>query len=218
MTLEISPSLLSANFAQLGAELSALKQAGADRIHLDVMDGHYVPNLTFGPPVIAGLRSATHLPFEVHLMISPVARLLDAFIDAGADLILFHPDAEMHVHRTVAHIKSRGVKAGLVLNPGQSVGLITPMLPLIDQVLVMTVNPGFGGQKFLPFVLETVTQLRVIADQKSLSLDIEVDGGVNRDTAPACRHAGANILVSGTALFEGGSTCYADNIQALRGE
>jgi ribulose-phosphate 3-epimerase len=203
----ISPSILSADFAKLGEEVRAIDEAGADWIHIDVMDGHFVPNLTIGPGVVKALRPHTDKPFDVHLMISPVDNFLDAFAEAGADIITVHPEAGPHLHRTIQRIKGLGKKAGVSLNPATPAKLLDYVLEEVDLVLVMSVNPGFGGQKF-------------IANQvakKDLVVDIEVDGGIDAATAPQAVDAGATVLVAGTAAFRGGPSQYAANIAALRG-
>lgn len=213
----ISPSILSADFACLGSEIAALDAANADWIHIDVMDGHFVPNLTLGPPIIRALRKTTSKPFDVHLMISPVDPLLDAFIEAGADIVTIHPEAGPHTHRTLQQIKARGKKAGISLNPATPVHCLEPILDLIDLVLVMSVNPGFGGQSFLKSQLPKIAQIRSMIDRSGSSIHLEVDGGVNAQNAPEILAAGADILVAGTAVFTGGMSHYASNIARLRG-
>ncbi|HTK57418.1 MAG TPA: ribulose-phosphate 3-epimerase [Sphingomicrobium sp.] len=214
----ISPSILSADFAKLGEEVQAIDQAGADWIHIDVMDGHFVPNLTIGPGVVKALRPHTSKPFDVHLMISPVDNFLDAFAEAGADIITVHPEAGPHVHRTVQHIKSLGKKAGVSLNPATPAKMLDYLLEEIDLVLVMSVNPGFGGQKFIASQLRKIESIANQVAKKDLVVDIEVDGGIDAVTAPLAIDAGATVLVAGTAAFRGGPEQYAANIAALRGD
>jgi len=218
----IAPSILSADFAQLGAEVGAIAAAGADYVHVDVMDGHFVPNLTIGPMVVKALRPHAKLPFDVHLMISPVDPFVAEFAQAGADIITFHPEAGAHPHRTVQLIKSLGKKAGLSLNPGTPISAIDWLLPEIDLVLVMSVNPGFGGQRFIASSLPKIKELRrridaISEQQGGRSIDLEVDGGINTETAKQVIAAGADVLVAGTATFQGGPGKYAANIAALRG-
>ncbi len=219
---KIAPSILSADFAKLGDEVRAITEAKADYVHVDVMDGHFVPNLTIGPMVVKALRPHSKLPFDVHLMISPVDPFVKEFADAGADIITFHPEAGSHPHRTVQLIKSLGKKAGLSLNPGTSISAVEWLLPDIDLVLVMSVNPGFGGQKFIESSLHTIKELRRRIDavseaQGGRPIDLEVDGGINIETAKLAVAAGADVLVAGTATFQGGPAEYAPNITALRG-
>jgi len=212
----ISPSILSADFARLGEEVRAIDEAGADWIHIDVMDGHFVPNLTIGPGVVKALRPHSSKPFDVHLMISPVDNFLDAFAEAGADIITVHPEAGPHLHRTVQRIKALGKKAGVSLNPATPAKLLDYVLEEIDLVLVMSVNPGFGGQKFIASQLRKIESIANQAAKKNLVIDIEVDGGIDAATAPQAIDAGATVLVAGTAAFRGGPDHYAANIAALR--
>ena len=213
----IAPSILSADFAKLGEEVRAIDEAGADWIHIDVMDGHFVPNLTIGPGVVKALRPHTSKPFDVHLMISPVDPFLDAFADAGADVITVHPEAGPHIHRTIQRIKSLGKKAGVSLNPGTPVEALDYVLESIDLVLVMSVNPGFGGQKFISSQLSKIEAIGERIVQRGHKVELEVDGGIDPETARDAIGAGATVLVAGTAAFKGGPRLYGDNIKALRG-
>ncbi|MFW6412810.1 MAG: ribulose-phosphate 3-epimerase [Oceanicaulis sp.] len=214
----VSPSILSADFARLGEEVKAVDEAGADWIHVDVMDGHFVPNLTIGPGVIKAIRSWSKKPFDVHLMIAPVDAYVAQFAEAGADMITAHPEAGPHFHRTVQTIRAAGVKPGAALNPGTPLSAIEHVLDDLDLVLIMSVNPGFGGQSFIEGQLRKIAALRAEIDRRGLSTLIEVDGGVNPETARACRDAGAHALVAGSAVFKGGPDSYAANIKALRGD
>ena len=213
----ISPSILSADFARLGEEVRAIDAAGADWIHIDVMDGHYVPNLTIGPAVVKAIRPHTSLPFDVHLMISPVDNFLDAFAEAGADTITVHPEAGPHIHRSLQHIRSLGKKAGVSLNPGTPAKMLDYLIEDIDLVLVMSVNPGFGGQKFIHSQLKKIESIAQMVAKRGLDVVIEVDGGIDHDTARLAVSAGATALVAGTAVFRDGPASYAANIAALRG-
>ena len=217
MTL-ISPSILSADFANLGEEVRAIDAAGADWIHIDVMDGHFVPNLTIGPGVVKALRPHSDKPLDVHLMISPVDNFLDAFAEAGADIITVHPEAGPHLHRTIQRIKSLGKKAGVSLNPATPAKMLDYVLDEVDLVLVMSVNPGFGGQKFIASQLKKIEAIANRVAKQDLAVDIEVDGGIDAATAPQAIDAGATVLVAGTAAFRGGPGQYAANLAALRGD
>jgi ribulose-phosphate 3-epimerase len=213
--LRIAPSILSADFARLGEEVRAIDAAGADYIHIDVMDGHFVPNLTIGPLVVKALRGHSAKPFDVHLMIAPVDPYIADFAAAGADIITVHPESGPHLHRTIQLIKSLGKKAGVSLNPGTPIAALETVLPELDLVLVMSVNPGFGGQAFIQSQLDKIKELRKRIDATGRKIDLEVDGGINAETAKAARAAGADVLVAGTAVFSGGA--YAANISSLRG-
>jgi len=213
--LIISPSILSADFAKLGEEVRAIEAAGCDWIHVDVMDGHFVPNITIGPEVVKALRPVTKLTLDVHLMISPCDPYLEAFAKAGSDIITVHVEAGPHVHRSLQAIRALGKKAGVTLNPGTPIDTIEPVIDLVDLILVMSVNPGFGGQAFIPFAAEKIARLRALAGARPI--DIEVDGGITPDTAPVVAQAGANVLVAGSAVFKGGKgDAYRANIAAIR--
>jgi ribulose-phosphate 3-epimerase len=213
----ISPSILSADFARLGEEARAVQDAGADWLHVDVMDGHFVPNITMGPDVVKALRPHVTIPMDVHLMIAPADPYLDAFRAAGADLISIHPEAGPHLNRSLKHIRSIGAKAGVVFNPSTDPSVIQWMMDDVDHVLVMSINPGFGGQSFMPSQLAKITAIREMIDATGRDITLEVDGGVNPETAKLCVAAGATALVAGTAVFKGGPSAYAANIAALRG-
>ena len=214
--IQISPSILSADFSQLGTEIKRLEEGGADMIHVDVMDGHFVPNLTIGPPVIKALRKHCSLKFDVHLMISPVHKYIGAYADAGADIITIHPEATQNLRESIKTIKDLKKKVGVSLNPESKIELITEFLDQVDLVLIMSVNPGFGGQKFMPEVLDKIKQLKKIQQEKNLNFDIEIDGGINFENCKIAIDAGANILVSGTTVFKSNDGDIKKNINLLK--
>lgn len=215
-SIRIAPSILASDFSRLGEEISAVVKAGADFIHVDVMDGHFVPNLTIGPSVVKALRKVTDLPFDTHLMIAPVDPYIDEFAQAGADILTVHPEAGPHLHRTLQRIRTAGMKTGVALNPGTPASVIEPVIDDLDLVLVMTVNPGFGGQKFIESQLRKIEAVRAMIDHTGRDIMLEVDGGVDPETAPKAIDAGADVLVAGSAVFRGGAEKYAANIAALR--
>ncbi|MES3082542.1 ribulose-phosphate 3-epimerase [Sphingomonas faeni] len=215
--VRIAPSILSADFSKLGEEVRAIDAAGADWIHIDVMDGHFVPNISFGPAVMKSVRGVTTKPFDVHLMISPVDAYLDAFAEAGADCITVHYEAGPHIHRSLQHIKSLGKRAGVVICPGTPAKMLDYLMDMVDLVLVMSVNPGFGGQSFIPSQLKKISAIRTMIEKSGRAIDLEVDGGVDPEWAKRCIEAGADALVAGTSVFRGGPDHYAANIAALRG-
>ena len=215
-SIKIAPSILSADFGQLGSEINKLEKAGADMIHIDVMDGHFVPNLTVGPPVINTLRKYTKLPFDVHLMISPVHKYIKDYAEAGANIITIHPEATDNLQESIKHIKKFGKKVGVSLNPNTQIDIIEKLLVKINLVLIMSVHPGFAGQKFIPNVLDKIKELKKIKDEKNLNFDIEVDGGINFDNSKLVIEAGANILVSGTTIFKNNKGDIKKNIDTLK--
>lgn len=213
----IAPSILAADFSRLGEEAKAVEAAGADWLHIDVMDGHFVPNITLGPDIVKALKPHVKIPFDVHLMITPVDPYVEAFAQAGADIISVHPESGPHLNRTLKLIRQQGCKAGVVFNPSTSPSVIEWMMDEIDLILVMSINPGFGGQKFMRSQLAKIAKLREMIDATGRDIPLEVDGGVTPETAPLCLEAGATALVAGTAVFKGGPAAYAANIAALRG-
>ena len=214
--IQISPSILSADFSQLGNEIKRLEEGGADMIHVDVMDGHFVPNLTIGPPVIKALKKQTSMLFDVHLMISPVHKYIEAYSDAGADIITIHPEATDDLGTSISKIKKLNKKVGVSLNPKTKIDTILNFLEKIDLVLIMSVNPGFGGQKFMPEVLSKVKKLKQLQDERKLNFDIEIDGGINFENSKTVKEAGANILVSGTTIFKSNNGNIKKNIELLK--
>jgi ribulose-phosphate 3-epimerase len=214
--IQISPSILSADFSQLGSEIKRLEEGGADMIHVDVMDGHFVPNLTIGPPVIKALKKHSSILFDVHLMISPVHKYIEAYSDAGADIITIHPEATDDLNKSISRIKELNKKVGISLNPETKIDIILKFLNQIDLVLIMSVNPGFGGQKFMPKVLDKIKQLKIIQKEKKLDFDIEIDGGINFENSKIAIEAGANILVSGTTIFKSNNGDIKKNIELLK--
>ena len=216
--IKISPSILASDFSQLGNEVIAIAEAGADYIHVDVMDGHFVPNLTIGPGIVKSIRDKTDIPFDVHLMIDPIEPYIDEFAKAGADIISIHPEANDNTDKCIDRIKSHNVKAGLAINPDTDWKVVLPYLNKIDLIIVMSVHPGFGGQKFIPSALEKLKQLRAEIDNSNLDIELEIDGGINFENIQSVIDAGANVIVAGTTTFAGGKSEYAKNITRLRGQ